>query len=174
MNKLDALLSIVERKERQQALLEYAKAFKIDSTQVRDTVGNINEEKLAVLIFDAQKARLTSRNSNSRFTGIALVVTAILMMAIIFLPKWLAEVYEKDEMTAQSQGKVMQAFDKDGNPVVENNQPVLYKLMDGVFHDYYEDGTVKYEYTYKEGQLMERKSYDRNGKLTDMQKSNPE
>lgn len=174
MDKLDALLSTVDRKERQQALLGYAKSLKIDSAQVRDTVGNINEEKLVILIFDAQKVRSKGKNSNNLFTGAAVAVTAVLIGAIIFLPKWLAHLYEKSEMTEQNQGKVMQAFDKDGNPVVENNQPVLYKLMDGVFRDYYDDGKVKYEYTYKEGELLERKSFDRDGQLLDVQKSSPE
>ena len=145
MDKLDALLSIVERKERQQSLLGYAQSLQIDGTQVRDTAGNINEEKLVILIFDAQKAKLKGKSSNNLFTGIAVAVTAVLMGAIIFLPKWLARLYQKSEMTEQNQGKVMQAFDKDGDPIVENNQPVLYKLMDGVFRDYYDDGKVKYE-----------------------------
>jgi len=47
-------------------------------------------------------------------------------------------------------------------------------MMDGTFYDYHDNGRIKFEFTYSNGQLLQRKTYDETGKLVDVQKSDEE
>ncbi len=54
MNKLEELLSICDKNERLSELIAYARSLAIDVKRVRDTQGEYNEERLIILIFDAE------------------------------------------------------------------------------------------------------------------------
>ena len=84
MSKLSQLIEIPQKEERQKVLLEYAKQLRINVAKVKNQEGQINEEELVVLIYDAEQGKKTSQHQNMAFLVVGIFV-ALALFALIFL-----------------------------------------------------------------------------------------
>ncbi|HOW35034.1 MAG TPA: hypothetical protein PL155_01275 [Candidatus Omnitrophota bacterium] len=80
MNTLDELLAIPDKTERHKALVDLARSFNINIAQVKEPNGEIREEELAVLIFEAQE-----KKKKKQFQNIAVVVVGIFFVIITLI-----------------------------------------------------------------------------------------
>ena len=163
MSSLDRLLAIPDKAQRQSAMVKYAKSLDADPVAAHQK-GNCNEEILAILIYDAEQKNKTRRSRDIKFVGGGIVVLVILIALIGTTPKLFVSIFKREENTVPKE-KTLQAFDKKGKPVMEDNQPVLYKLMDGVYEEPGETKDVHYEYTYDSGKVISKKTLNRKGKV---------
>jgi hypothetical protein len=165
-DKLDELLSIVDRQQRKVALIKYAESLGINYAKMQNKSGGYNEEKLAILIFDAQRRRKKLRLVNYRFYIVNLLIATLTFTLIVFLPKLFRHVFqEENEDLRPSKPPVVQGFDKEGKPLVENGQPVLFKMMDGEYQEFDDAGRLKYEFFYDQGTLLQKKEFGPNGEV---------
>jgi len=163
LNKLDEILSVPDRFRRASALLHFARSLGVDLGKAKETDGHYNEEKLAVLIYDGLTSKKKVKKSNINFLAWGALVAVGLFLLLGTLPRVLVRLYEAEKDADRRDGRQYQGYDVQGNPVMEGGgQPVTYKMMEGVYEDYYDNGRVKYEYEYKDGRLIRKKKYDRN------------
>ena len=178
MSKLDELLSISDKEQRLSAMAQYARSLGVNIFEAEDRSGKLIEEKLTLLIYDAQQIHKKARVQNRYFASIGLAFLAIMLVIVSFMPRILNYVYLDSEGSREQKQKVYQGFDEKGKPVTENQaqntQPTLFKLMDGIYEEYYDNGTVKAESHYKNGALILKKEFDETGKLISVQEFNPE
>lgn len=177
MSKLDELLSIPNKEQRLSALTEHARSLGINVFEAEDRSGRLIEEKLALLIYDAQKSRKIARGQDKYFVWVGLLTLTVMMAIVSFMPRIINYIYTDIEGKPE-QKKVYQGFDDKGKSVTENPaqevQPVLFKLMDGIYEEYYDDGKIKTELHYKNGALTLKKEFDESGNVTSTQEFNPE
>lgn len=164
MNKLDELLSIVDRHQRQVALIKYAESLGVDYAQAKDSSGEYNEEKLAILVFDATRRTQRARRVNLRFYTVNVLAGIVVLAAIFLMPAVFRQVYRGEEGAGNPSDEVTQGFNKDGTPLMENGQPVLFKRMNGEYQEF-DQGRLKYEYLYDNGRLVRKKEFDTTGKV---------
>lgn len=166
MNKLDELLAIFDKSQRQSALLKYAASLGVSAGEVQKKDGQCNEERLVLLIYDAQLQRKQNKTSNYRFYVIGSAVCAVLFFMILFVPR-IFIAFHQDEKQSQSSPneKVIQGFDDSGKPLTENNKPVLFKMMHGQYDELDNKGQLKYKYLYDQGRLVQRNEYGLDGTM---------
>ncbi len=82
--KLEVISKIKDGQERRQALVEYAKILKVNFLHAERTGGEYSENELAVLIYNAERARRKLRVVRVGFFVPAFFIL-ILLVVIIFL-----------------------------------------------------------------------------------------
>lgn len=82
MKQLEELLAIPDRKERQQALLEYARTLKVDPQKARKEGGDLSEDRLTVLIYDALQSR---KMAKFQVTGLLIGGALMLIVGLIMI-----------------------------------------------------------------------------------------
>ena len=164
-NKLEELLSIADLKERQSALLNYARFLGIEASQAQDFNGEFEEETLVMAIYDSLKSqKKKSALDKYILLGGACFLISILLL-ILKLPQILKSAYQGDNKVQT--GKLFRGFDEGGKPVVDQKaQPVLFELMDGIYDEYDPKGYIKYQYQYKQGELLMKKEFNPKGEVT--------
>lgn len=165
MNQLDNLLIITDPRERELALLDYARVSGVDPLQAKNSLGRYNEEQLVLLIYDALQSKKEKRKKNFIFLCSGLLVGLGGITLILVFPRWLNIAYQESRPEIQSTSNVMRAYDRSGKPLMEEGQPVLYEPMQGSYIEYDEHGRPKFEYFYKNGQLVARKDFDTKGRV---------
>lgn len=161
---LDRILAIPNKFDRQTELVKYAKSLSADPVAAHKG-GDCNEEMLVLLIYDAAKKGKGRRDRDLKMLAIGIFILAGLVALIGMVPKIFVALFETEQDAQMGQGKTLQAFDKEGKPLIEDNQPVLYKLMDGVYNEPAAGKDVTYQYTYEMGTLIDKKTIDKNGKV---------
>ncbi|MDP2654303.1 MAG: hypothetical protein Q8Q08_09755 [Candidatus Omnitrophota bacterium] len=165
MNKLGQILDIPNRTERKDQLASYARALGIALPLARESDGELNEEKLAILIYDAQKTQKKTTAVNLKIALVGAVAVAGITALFGTLPKLIIAFYEQEEREQLKEDKMVQLYDSAGKPFVEKDQQVLYSLMEGVQKEYDEKRDVFYEFHYKAGQLVRKKELDNRGRV---------
>jgi hypothetical protein len=87
MTKLEEIFQIGEKAERLKALIEYARAVKINPQKARNAKGEVSENELAVLLFDAEQSRKTVKLQNIGLVAGALFVAAVVGFFVMILMK---------------------------------------------------------------------------------------
>jgi len=84
MSQLEEIMKIPDEEKRQEKLTEYAESLKINVGGAKKQSGKLNEDELAIMIFDSQR-----KKSSSRVTRIAVLIFSALfftaMMTLMFL-----------------------------------------------------------------------------------------
>jgi len=142
LTRLNEILAVDDRYNRGQQLLRYAQALGIKIDQIRLRDGGYNEEKLTVLIFDELKREERKGKSVFSWTAVGTAVAAGLLLMTLIVPGIIYRFYIKEK----------------------KKPPAEYRLMDGVYEQYDDQGRVVYEYKYEHGRLISRKEFDRQGK----------
>jgi hypothetical protein len=164
LTTLDRILAIPDKSLRQSELVKCAKSLGANPVSAHKE-GDCNEEMLVLLIYDAQKSVQGRRERDLKFVAIGLFVLAGVVALVGMAPNFFVGIFEAEQDAQMSRGKTLQAFDKEGKPMMEDNKPVLFKLMDGVYHEYDEARKVTYEYNYQAGALISKKTLDKQGKV---------
>jgi len=93
VSKLDELLKMEDRVARQKAMLEFARALKVDSFRARKEDGDLDEDVLTVLIYDADLQKSSVRTQNTGLLVGAVLVALMVIAAIYLLARLLAVNY---------------------------------------------------------------------------------
>lgn len=166
MNRLEELLGILDRQERLQALAKYARSLGIDIEATRNKAKQYNEERLVVLIFDALKNKRSTKKQNTHFIAASLALLIAGGVLLSRLPYIMTALYEEERAAEVHDSKMMQGFDKDGQPVAtEDGQPVLFKMMDGPYKDYDDNGKLRAIHYYENGAVVRIKKFNAQGQL---------
>jgi len=165
MNKIEEILSIDDRKERQAELVKFAKSLGGDSYSCQDQTGQWIEEKLVIQIYDGLQKKKKNKKSDFNFIGIGIAVGVVMIALISFLPRLLVSFYESEQEKEESKGKMLQGFTEDGKPAFENGKPVLFKSMEGSYEEYDKEGNLVAEHYYEGGSLVRTIKFDLNGKV---------
>ncbi|MDP8265916.1 MAG: hypothetical protein P9M07_03095 [Candidatus Aceula meridiana] len=82
MDKIGTILAIPDEKQRQKALMEYARSLDINPTKVKDENGDISENRLAVLIYDVIQRRIHKKKQTTTIVivGIGLLIFGVAVM----------------------------------------------------------------------------------------------
>ncbi len=173
MNKLDELLSIPNEEQRRAALIQYAKFLDVNPYEAVNHDGKLVEEKLVVMIHDGQLSQKKGQKSDRYLMYIAGTVFVVMFVIIIMTPRMMKYFYYDGE--DPNKERAFKGLDQNGNVITEggDKKPVLFKLMDGIYEEYYPSGAVKTESTYKDGNLLQKKTFDENGKLTGVEHFEP-
>ena len=178
MNKLDVILNIIDKRKRQKALVNQVVSLGANPEEAKTRTGEYNEEKLVLLIYDAQKVRKSWRVLTLNFTGIWIVIGIVFFGFLGNLPKILTKIYENDRLMGKESEKLIQAYDKDGKVITQGSdkEPVTYELMEGIYETRDEKGRVIYQYLYDKGDLVRTRKYDKKGnvvfeKISDKEKN---
>ncbi|HPB68765.1 MAG TPA: hypothetical protein PLT76_02875 [Candidatus Omnitrophota bacterium] len=83
--KLEVIFQIKDGPERRQALVEYAKILKVNFLHAERTGGEYSENELAVLIYNAERARRKLRIFNVGFFWPACFILICLSAILFFL-----------------------------------------------------------------------------------------
>jgi len=164
MRKLDRLLSTIDKPTRTKELIAYAKSVGIDPTQARDQDNEYNEEKLSILIYDAELKNLKKANRGFKQMAIFVAFAALLLLLTTKLPKMVSHFFIKageDEIEYRPKKAVI-VYDKNGNPMTTESEPTYVEVMHGVYKDYDENGNVKKVYYYKDGELKKTEKAETN------------
>jgi len=89
VSQLDKILSVPNEKERLDQLVSYARALKLNFNKARKQNGQINEEELAVLIYDVEQNR--RGNKNQQLAALAVyffIFSAVLVAILLFQRIW--------------------------------------------------------------------------------------
>jgi len=92
-SRLDELLKMEDRVARQKAMLEYSRALKVDSARARNEDGDLDEDVLTVLLYDAQQKKSSVRTQNTGLLVGAVIVALVVIAAIYLLARLLAGNY---------------------------------------------------------------------------------
>lgn len=170
MSKLDELLAIPNEEQRRAALIQYAKFLALNPYEAVNHDGKLVEEKLVVMIHDGQLSQKKDKTGDRYFVTIVGTVFVVLLIIIIATPR-LMKYFYYDGQDPNKQ-KAFKAFDQSGQVVSDgvDKKPVLFKLMDGIYEEYYPSGAVKVEYLYKDGNLLHKKTFNEKGKLTGVER----
>jgi len=165
MNQLDQLLNIPDPQRRIESLIKYARSLGIDPIQAQNSRGQYNEEKLAILIFDTTHNIRLDKRKNWHFASGAFVFAVTCITLTLMLPR-LAQIATDDSMSVKSSPpKTYKAYDQQGQAVRQDQQPVLFELMEGTYQQFDADGHLKYEMDYVDGELVRRREYAPDGRL---------
>ena len=165
MNNLDQLLEIPDKDERQAKLVKYARSLGADPKEAH-RAGECNEERLVLLIYDTEQRLNTQRRWDIKLLIAAgIFLLAVLVALIGIFPKFFVSLLKKPQDEEVQREKIMPAFDRQGRPILRDGQPVVFKVMDGVYREYDEDAKVTYQYQYKSGNLISKKKLDERGKI---------
>jgi len=166
MSKLAELLEIVDRWERQRALVDYAQLLGVNYNQAKNHLGELIEEKLVLMIHDAQAKKKTYQSKDIKVLVITLGVGVAVMMMIAMVPRLITGMVEDEKLKEQAGQKTMQGYDEKGQALLDdNNEPVKFKMMHGEYEEFSKDGWLKYEYLYDNGKMIKRKEFDAAGNL---------
>lgn len=173
--KLQELVGVPEKYKRKEALFRYARSLGVDPHKSINLDAEYCEEKLVLAIYDAEKIYLRNKKRDVTITLGGIGILLVMGLVLNFLPKIMRNAYNEESETQEKTAKnVYQGYDKNGKPMFdENKEPVLYGLMEGEYQQYYDDGSLKYEYSYKQGNLIRKKTYAPNGKLIEDKFYNP-
>lgn len=163
MDKIEEFLSIIDRNQRLVAMIKYAESLGVNCSEAKNPMGEYNEEKLAILIYDAQLKQKKDRQFNKRFYIIILLIGFSVFSMIIFIPKLFQQFFSSNQGRNKKDDNIVQGYDKDGKPLTEDGQPVLFKRLDGEYQEYDDKGKLKYEEVYRNGQLFKRREFDAKG-----------
>jgi len=169
MTQLDDILAIPDQTERIIALIDYAKSLHIDVFQAKNNRGGYSEERLVLLIFDAENNIKHENIRTNHFLTATIITSTIIFVLLFLLPKLVSSIYNAENRVNRPPPKTIKAFDKEGRPILENDQPVLFELMDGTYQEFDVDGVLKYEYFYKQGALLKKISYNKKGEIIESQ-----
>jgi len=165
MDSLDHLLNIPEPSQRISALIAHARSLGIDPIQAQDARGQYSEEKLVIMIFDATHNIRQDEKNNFHFASSAFVVAVIVMALMILMPRFGRMIADPNTSINPDPPKTFKAYDARGRTVTEEQQPVLFELMEGTYQQYDKEGRLKYELDYVAGELVRRREYAPDGKL---------
>jgi len=165
MDRLNTLLNIPDPRQRIEALIAYARSLGIDPIQAQNSRCQYSEEKLALLIFDATHNIQLDKKRDFYFASGAFIV-AIMFVTLMFLMPRFSRIVTDDSMSVKPPPpKTFKAYDSRGQAVREEQQPVLFELMEGTYQQLDEEGRLKYEMDYVEGELVRRREYSPDGEL---------
>ena len=165
MKELDALLAIADLNKRQSALVQYAKALGLNPRLAAGENGELNEEKLIIMIYDALQEQRTERKKDVNFVGIGIFYLVVMIAIMAVLPRIIKMFGETKEAELNVESQSYVGVDSKGKPVEEGKEAAYYKLMDGLYEEYYDDGTLHYEYKYVNGKLVRQKEFNPQGEL---------
>ncbi len=167
MNKIEELLSIIDKRERHTALVAFAKKLGVDCAEARDRdkSGEFIEEKLVLLIYDAlQQSTVVKKKEVKVLAGV--IALAVVISAMVSLgTKMLVQIYKDAKNNELREEEVVQGYDKAGKPLKQDGQPVLFKKMSGEFQKFYNNGHLHFDYTYKNGKLLKLIEYSKRGEV---------
>lgn len=85
-SKLAGILKIGDSTARQQSLMDYAGSLNINITNVRKLSGDIDEDQLTVLIFNAERTRTMLRlGKTGFFLGVFFIFIMLIAAMFLFL-----------------------------------------------------------------------------------------
>jgi len=87
MTPLEEILSIPDNEERKQKLITYATSLRINAGLLRGANGEIDEAKLSVLIYDAEKRKKNLNFQNIGFIFMGMVILGVMIVLIGFLSR---------------------------------------------------------------------------------------
>lgn len=87
-SKLDGILKIGDSTTRQQSLMDYAGSLNVNTTKIRKLNGDIDEDQLTVLIFNAERTRTMLRFGRTGFFLGVLFIFIMLIAAIVLFLKF--------------------------------------------------------------------------------------
>ena len=90
MSKLDELFAIPDKSERQKEIMEYARSLRINTAKCKNEFGEISEEKLAVLLYDAQRVKDTNKIQHTALIIGGLILFGFVMFLILIISKLLS------------------------------------------------------------------------------------
>ncbi len=77
-------MKIADQQERQRELVAYARSLNISTGKFKNEQGQINEEKLAILLYDHEQGQKSSRNQNIGFLFVGIFL-ALITFVLFFL-----------------------------------------------------------------------------------------
>jgi len=165
MSRLDEILDIVDRRERETALCRYAQSLNLNTFKAQTKNDRYNEEKLVLMIHDALRDQKISKSKNLKFAAVSLILAGSVTALFFSLPRLVQAIYEDNFSEAEPAANVMRAYGPNGAPLTQNNQPVLLEAMQGEYIEYDDQGRPTVQNFYKNGQLLWTKKLDANGKV---------
>ncbi|MDD3375744.1 MAG: hypothetical protein PHY73_08520 [Candidatus Omnitrophica bacterium] len=90
MDKLDKIFLITDAEQRQKELCDCARSFNISIGKVKNEKGELNENKLAVLIYEARENQIKRKKQTIMLITLGLVVLAAGLVSIYVISKVLA------------------------------------------------------------------------------------
>ncbi len=165
MPELDQLLNIPDPRQRIEALLQQARTLGINPIQAQNSRGKYSEEKLVLLIFDATHNIRRNQRKNVHFASGVFVVAIVILSLMLLLPR-MAQFILSDDLSVQPDPpKTYKAYDEKGRPVTQEQQPVLFELMEGTYQQFDDNGRLKYEMDYVAGELVRKREFAPDGSL---------
>lgn len=160
-NPLEKFLAIIDKKDRLNQLTKYAKSLKVNCAETQTSnIDEINEEKLVILIYDAQNKRKKSVKTTIFYSSVTAFLAVSFSLIILFSPNFFSHFIDKaykDEIEVRPKKSVIM-YDKNGRPLSGTKKPVVIEVMDGMYNDYDENGKIKSISYYRNGELIKRKS----------------
>jgi len=102
MSKLKELLDIPDKQERLRALIDYAKKLKINYTRASSESGEISENELSILIFEAEGTKQRGAHQNLAFFIMGVFVFAVVVACIFLFTRFLSDFLEVEEKKMMS------------------------------------------------------------------------
>ena len=90
MDKLDKIFSIVDVEQRQKELCEHARSFHISIGTVKNDKGELNENKLAVLIYEAKENQIKRKKQTIMLITLGGVFLVAGFVAVYIVSKVIA------------------------------------------------------------------------------------
>lgn len=163
---IEKILSVSDSDVRRRKLRDAAAELGVLEDLIKRTAGQYDEQQLVVAVFDGMIARQRDKVKNRRFIIFTSVGFAAAIFFVVFLPRAAVRYIRFIKAKSENRSKAYKGFDEKGKLVEdEKGQPVLFHDMEGYYDEYYDDGTLRFEYLYSGGKIVEQKEYDRRGQL---------
>ena len=165
-DKLEEILAVPDKERRFHELEKCAADLGILSALEKRYGGAYNEQQLVIAIYDGYLAVRSDHQKSRRFILYVALGSLAACVLLFFVPKTVSNYLQLLKERQETKKKAYKGFDDKGKLVKdEKGQPVLFHDMDGYYEEYYDDGILHYDYLYSEGKVVEKKEYDREGKL---------
>lgn len=166
ISDIEALLAVPDKGRRINALKQAA--VEIGALEPFDPhTGRLNEQQLVIALYDGLIIKKQEGRRNRKFIILTVCgFTAAVMLAVL-IPQ--ASIRQVRLIRARHENRTAayQGFDEHGELLRdEEGRPVLFRDMEGLYDEYYDDGKIHFEYRYSGGKIVEQKEYDRRGNLT--------
>lgn len=165
LRDLERILNIPDLNLRRKELCDVARSLgMLPSTN--PSAEGLSEHKIVLAIYDGLVQKKQQAQKNRKFFYIAFPVVALILFLIAVVPHSTIQYFRYLGAKHQKREKSFQGVDENGQVVRdEKGQPVLFRQMEGVYDEYYDDGALHFTYFYKEGKIREMTELDRAGNV---------
>jgi len=164
--RLDNILTIPDKERRLQELKKCAEDVGVFHALEKQYGDQYSEQQLVIAIYDGYMAIKDDSRKSRRFIFYVAAGLAAAVFLLFFVPKALVNYLKLLQDRQEKLLKAYKGYDEEGELVKdEQGRPVLFHDMEGYYEEYYNDGTLHYDYLYSEGKVVEKKEYNKKGEV---------